>query len=86
MDRGPLACTDAERRAALALAVRLGAAGRAPRIEARWVRPGWPVWRALFAAAGVVGAVVSVDHATAGLEQAAGRVAEALYCEASATK
>jgi hypothetical protein len=67
MDRGPLACTDAERRAALALAARLSAAGRAPRIEARWVRPGWPAWQALFAAAGVVGAVLSVDHATAGL-------------------
>jgi hypothetical protein len=67
MDRGPLACTDAERRAALALAARLRAVGRAPRIEARWVRPSWPAWQALFAAAGVVGAVLSVDHATAGL-------------------
>jgi hypothetical protein len=67
MDRGPLACTDAERRAALALAAQLRAAGRAPRIEARWVRPGWPAWQALFAAAGVVGTVLSVDHATIGL-------------------
>jgi hypothetical protein len=67
MDRGPLACTDAERRAALALAARLRAAGRAPRIEARWVRPGWPAWQALFAAAGVVGSVLSVDHPTIGL-------------------
>jgi hypothetical protein len=67
MDRGPLACTDAERRAALALAARLRGAGRPARIEARWVRPGWPVWQALFAAAGVVGAVLSVDHPTAGL-------------------
>jgi len=67
MERGPLACTDAERRAALALAARLRGAGRPVRIEARWVRPSWPVWQALFAAAGVVGSVVSVDHPTAGL-------------------
>jgi hypothetical protein len=67
MDRGPLACTDAERRAALALAARLRGAGRAPRIEARWVRPGWPAWQASFAAGGVVGAVLSVDHPTIGL-------------------
>jgi hypothetical protein len=67
MDRGPLACTDAERRAALALAARLRGAGRAPRIEARWVRPGWPAWQALFAAGGVVGIVLSVDHPTVGL-------------------
>lgn len=67
MDRGPLACTDAERRAALALAARLRSAGRAPRIEARWVRPGWPAWQALFAAAGVVGSVLSVEHPTTGL-------------------
>jgi hypothetical protein len=67
MDRGPLACTDAERRAALALAARLRGAGRAPRIEARWVRPGWPAWQALFAAGGVVGTVLSVDHPTIGL-------------------
>jgi hypothetical protein len=67
MDRGPLACTDAERRAALALAARLRAAGRAPRIEARWLRPGWPVWQAVFAAAGVAGTVLSVDEPTIGL-------------------
>jgi hypothetical protein len=67
MDRGPLACTDAERRAALALAGQLHAAGRAPRLEARWVRPGWPAWQALLAAVGVVGSVVSVDRPTAGL-------------------
>jgi hypothetical protein len=67
MDRGPLACTDAERRAALALAARLRGAGRSPRIEARWVRPGWPAWQALFAATGVVGTVLSVDHPTTGL-------------------
>lgn len=71
MDRGPLACTDAERRAALALLRRLRRARRAPRIEARWLRPGWPVWQALCAVAGVVGAVLSVDHPLAGLIVAA---------------
>ena len=71
MDRGPLACTDAERRAALALLRRLRRAGRAPRVEARWVRPGWPAWQALCAVAGVVGAVLSVDHPLAGLIVAA---------------
>jgi len=72
VDRGPLACTDAERRAALALLRRLRRAGRAPRVEARWVRPGWPAWQALCAVAGVVGAVLSVDHPLAGLIVAAG--------------
>jgi hypothetical protein len=67
MDRGPLACTDTERRAALALAAELRAAGRAPRLEARWVRPGWPAWQALCAIAGVIASVVSVDHALTGL-------------------
>jgi hypothetical protein len=67
MPHGPLACTDAERRAALALAARLRATGRSPRIEARWLRPSWPAWQALFAAAGVLGAVLSVDQPVAGL-------------------
>jgi hypothetical protein len=67
MDRGPLACTDAERRAALALLRRLRPARRAPRVEARWVRRGWPAWQALCAVAGVAGAVLSVDHPLAGL-------------------
>ncbi|HEY7619283.1 MAG TPA: hypothetical protein VH834_05885 [Solirubrobacteraceae bacterium] len=67
MDRGPLACTDAERRAALALAGELRAAGRTPRLEARWVRPGWPAWQALCAIAGAAGSVISVDHPLTGL-------------------
>ena len=71
MDRGPLACTDAERRAALALVRRLRRARRSPRVEARWLRPRWPAWQALFAVAGVVGAVLSVDHPVAGLIVAA---------------
>jgi hypothetical protein len=78
MDRGPLACTDAERRAALALAAELRAAGRAPRLEARWVRPGWPAWQALCAVAGVVASVVSVDHALAGLVVAGAALAVSL--------
>jgi hypothetical protein len=75
MDRGPLACTDAERRASLALVRRLRRARRSPRVEARWVRPGWPVWQALCAVAGVVGAVLSVDHPLAGLIVAAAALA-----------
>jgi hypothetical protein len=75
MDRGPLACTDAERRAALALVRRLRRARRSPRVEARWVRPGWPAWQALAAVAGVVGAVLSVDHPLAGLIVAASALA-----------
>jgi hypothetical protein len=67
MERGPLACTDAERRAALEHAAALRAAGRTPRLEARWVRPGWPAWQALCAIAGVAGSVISVDHALTGL-------------------
>jgi hypothetical protein len=67
MDRGPLACTDAERRAALALLRRLRRARRSPRVEARWVRPGWPAWQALCAVAAVVGAVLSVDYPLPGL-------------------
>jgi hypothetical protein len=75
VDRGPLACTDAERRAALALLRRLRRGRRSPRIEARWVRPGWPAWQALCAVAGVVGAVLSVGHPLAGLIVAAGAFA-----------
>src|SRR3954463_12230221 len=71
----PTACTDAERRAALALLRRLRRARRSPRVEARWVRPGWPAWQALCAVAGVVGAVLSVDHPLAGLIVAAGAFA-----------
>ena len=75
MDRGPLACTDAERRAALALLRRLRRARRSPRVEARWVRPGWPAWQALCAVAGVVGTVLSIDHPLAGVIVAAAALA-----------
>jgi hypothetical protein len=75
MDRGPLACTDAERRAALALAAALRAEGRAPRLEARWVRPGWPAWQALCGAAGVVASVVSVAQPFTGVVTAGAALA-----------
>ena len=56
------ACTDAERRAARLLARELRQRGRAPRSETVWVRPAWaPIWL-LYAALGVAGSVVSVDH------------------------
>jgi hypothetical protein len=88
VDRGPLACTDAERRAALALLRRLRRARRSPRIEARWVRPGWPAWQALCAVARVAGA----DGTLLGLAQlvpaavalvAAGSLADAVVAPAA---
>ncbi len=56
----PLAGSDAERRAALALA------GRAPRpaaIETFWCHPRWPLWLAAVSALAVAGSLVSVSHA-----------------------
>ncbi|MGZ4271508.1 MAG: hypothetical protein ACXVSX_20150 [Solirubrobacteraceae bacterium] len=67
MDAGPLACTDAERRSARALAAALRAHGRRPRTEGRWVRPVWPWVQALCAAAGVAGGVLGVQHPLTGL-------------------
>src|SRR6478609_6315775 len=67
MERGPLACTDAERRAAVALAEELRAARRDAVLQARWVRPGWPAGWALFAVAGVLGTVLSVAHPDTGV-------------------
>jgi hypothetical protein len=63
--RGP--CTDAERRAARALARRLRAAGRRPRTETVWVRPQWPWIWLLHAVLGIAGSVVSVDSPVVGL-------------------
>ncbi|HEV3001013.1 MAG TPA: hypothetical protein VGW75_09775 [Solirubrobacteraceae bacterium] len=63
--RGP--CTDAERRAARALARHLRASGRRARTETLWVRPQWPaIWLA-HALLGIAGSVVSVDHPVVGL-------------------
>lgn len=64
---GRTAGTDAERRAALALARELRARGREARIETHWVRPQWAPAAALHALAGVVGSLVSVDRPVLGL-------------------
>ncbi len=68
MEPGPLACSDAERRSARALAAALRERGRGRRvdIEGRWVRPSWPWVQALCAAAGVVGGVAGVEHPLTG--------------------
>jgi hypothetical protein len=63
---GPLACSDAERRSARALAGALRARGRRTTSEGRWVRPGWPWVQALCATAGVAAGVVGVSHPLTG--------------------
>jgi hypothetical protein len=63
--RGP--CSDAERRAARALARRLRATGRRPRTQTVWVRPGSAGLLAAVSALGVAASVVSVDHPVVGL-------------------
>src|SRR5215208_4231231 len=68
--RGP--CTDAERRAARAIARRLRDLGRPPRTQTVWVRPGNEPLLAVASALGVAASVVSVDHAETGLWLAAG--------------
>jgi hypothetical protein len=67
--RGP--CTDAERRAARAIARRLRETGRRPRTQTVWVRPGNEAPLAVASALGVAASVVSVDHAVTGLWMAA---------------
>src|SRR5918911_2777163 len=67
----PLACTDAERRAARRHAAALRAAGRAARTETFWVRPAWAPVLGGCAAAGVAASVVSVDHPAVALAIAA---------------
>jgi hypothetical protein len=64
---GPLACTDAERRAARRHASALRAAGRTVRVEPLWVRPARAAALAACAAAGVAASVLSVDHPVAAL-------------------
>lgn len=68
--RGP--CTDAERRAARAIARRLRELGRRPRTQTVWVRPGNEWALALVCMLGVAGSVVSVDYAVTGLWIAVG--------------
>ena len=63
--RGP--CTDAERRAARAIAQRLRGLGHRPRTQTVWVRPGNELLLALASGLGVAASVVSVDHAAVGL-------------------
>src|SRR5262249_4296255 len=68
--RGP--CTDAERRAARAIAQRLRGLGRRPRTQTVWVRPDNDELLALASGLGVAASVVSVDHAKTGLGLAIG--------------
>ncbi len=72
---GRAPCTDAERRAARAIARRLRATGRRPRTQTVWVRPGNEPLLAVASALGVAASVVSVDHAVTGLWLAAGALA-----------
>lgn len=72
---GRAPCTDAERRAARAIARRLRATGRRPRTQTVWVRPGNEPLLAAASALGVAASVVSVDHAVTGLWLAAGALA-----------
>src|SRR4051794_36953690 len=65
-------CTDAERRAARAIAQRLRGLGRRPRTQTVWVRPANDALLALASGLGVAASVVSVDHAETGLGLAAG--------------
>jgi hypothetical protein len=62
--RGP--CTDAERRAARAIARRLRELGRRPRTQTVWVRPGNEWALAVASMLGIAGSVASVDHAKTG--------------------
>ena len=63
--RGP--CTDAERRAARALAKHLRALGRRPATETIWVRPQWAAIWLVHALLAIAGSVVSVDSPAVGL-------------------
>jgi hypothetical protein len=65
-------CTDAERRAARAIAARLRALGRRPRTQTVWVRSAGDPLLALASGLGVASSVVSVDHAATGLWLAVG--------------
>lgn len=53
--------SDAERRAALALADRLRAAGRSPELEAAWVRPQWALAHGVGLGLAVAGSLVAAD-------------------------
>ena len=68
---GRSAGTDAERRAARALAAELRAGGREAHVETIWVRPRWALAHALHALVALAGSVVSVDRPELGLGLAA---------------
>src|SRR3954470_7135999 len=70
MSPAPLACSDAERRAARRYAAALRAAGRRVVVEPLWVRPAQAWALAACAVAGVAASVVSVDRPVAGLATA----------------
>jgi len=66
-EQSGIACTDAERRAALALAQDLRDHGREPRVQTLWVHLAWWAPQALAAALGVAASVVGVGSPVAGL-------------------
>ena len=61
------ACTDAERRAALALAAELRAAGREVRVQTIWVHTAWWAPPALGAVLGIAASVICVGTPVTGL-------------------
>jgi hypothetical protein len=61
------ACSDGERRAAVALRDQLRLAGRPARLETAWVRPGWPALYALLCGLGVAGSLVAISWPAVGL-------------------
>jgi hypothetical protein len=67
-----LAGSDAERRAAALCAAELRKGGRRPRTHTLWVRSQRSLPRALYAALGVAGSLVAVNHPQAGLGLAGG--------------
>ena len=62
-----VAGSDAERRAALALAERLRAGGRTVAVETQWVRPRWQLTHALHAGLGVLASLIAVGAPAVGL-------------------
>jgi hypothetical protein len=65
------ACTDAERRAALALHDELRSRGHEAWVETHWVRPQWALSIALHATIGVVASLVAISAPLPGLIAAA---------------
>jgi hypothetical protein len=61
------ACSDGERRAAVALRDELRLVGRPARLETAWVRPAWPVAYALLCLLGVAGSLAAISWPAVGL-------------------